>query len=326
MASTGSCACWAAAAWGRYTSQSTFSWDDSELSQDATSLRRFRREALTAIELRHPNVVEVVDLDQAEDGTPYIAMEIVEGPDLRHALAGGAFSVDRALAIFRGVALGLGAAHAVGIIHRDVKPENILLGQRSGKPETPKLLDFGIAAMKEGATAISRTGGLMLTPEYAAPEQWKGVAPEELDGRVDVYALGGVLHEMLTGPSSFHSHNTEGWMYQHLMAEPEVPSRKRSELANWAGLDALELMLLAKDREQRPKDVAEVLRLAEEVKVGRRDPCRTIVQVYEPTPLDEVPRPTFLQVPRVWGITSTLRAHAEAVQSLAFSPDGRILA
>ena len=115
-------------------------------------------------------------------------------------------------------------------------------------------------------------------------------------------------------------------MYQHLMAEPEVPSRKRSELANWAGLDALVLMLLAKDREQRPKDVAEVLRLAEEVKVGRRDPCRTIVQVYEPTPLDEVPRPTFLQVPRVWGITSTLRAHAEAVQSLAFSPDGRILA
>jgi serine/threonine protein kinase len=140
-----------------------------ELSHDPKFLKRFRMEAQASIELRHPNIVEVVDLDQAEDGSPYIAMEFVDGPGLRQALAGGAFRVERALGLTRGIALGLGLAHAKGIIHRDVKPENILLAGGNGIPETPKLLDFGIAAMKESSPAVSRTRGLMLTPEYAAP-------------------------------------------------------------------------------------------------------------------------------------------------------------
>jgi serine/threonine protein kinase len=237
----------------------------AELSQDAAFLRRFRREAQAAIKLRHPNIVEVVDLDQAEDGSPYIAMEFVDGPDLRRALEGRPIAVERALAIARGIAQGLAAAHAKGIVHRDVKPENILLEGGNGTVETPKLLDFGISAMKESATAISRTRGLMLTPEYAAPEQWKGMAAEELDGRTDLYALGGVLHEMLTGSTSFHSHNTEGWMFQHLMAEPAAPSSLRPELANWPGLDALAMRLLAKDREQRPRDAGELICLLQAV-------------------------------------------------------------
>jgi len=240
----------------------------SELSQDAVFLRRFRREAQAAIELRHTNIVEVVDLDQAEDGSPYIAMEYVEGPDLRHTLAGGAFPVERALHIARGIALGLGAAHAKGIIHRDVKPENILLVGGHGAPETPKLLDFGIAAMKESVTVASRTHGLLLTPPYAAPEQWKGMAAEELDGRVDLYALGGVLYEMLTGSTAFHAHNTEGWMYQHLHQQPPSPSQLRPELANWPGLDALVLRLLAKDREKRPRDVDELVKQIDSVLRG----------------------------------------------------------
>jgi serine/threonine-protein kinase len=264
----------------------------SELSQDATFLRRFRREAQAAIELRHPDVVEVVDLDQAEDGSPYIAMEYVEGPDLRHALKEGVFPVERALHIARGIALGLGAAHAKGIVHRDVKPENILLAGGDGKPETPKLLDFGIAAMKQSATAVTRTHGLMLTPPYASPEQWKGMAAEELDGRADLYALGGVLYEMLTGQTSFHAHNTGGWMYQHLQEEPQPPSRLRPELANWPGLDALVLRLLAKDREQRPRDAAELVGLLDAVKyvapVARRktlaESPTTPVTKPDPTP------------------------------------------
>jgi serine/threonine protein kinase len=238
----------------------------SELSQDAAFLRRFRREAQAAIELRHPNIVEVVDLDQAEDGSPYIAMEFVEGPDLRHALADGAFPVERAVAIARGIALGLGAAHAKGIIHRDVKPENILIAGGKGASETSKLLDFGIAAMKESVTVASRTHGLMLTPPYAAPEQWKGMASEELDGRTDFYALGGLLYEMLTGQTAFHAHNTEGWMYQHLHQSPPPPSQLRPELADWRGLDALVLRLLAKERERRPKNVAELLGLLDGVR------------------------------------------------------------
>jgi serine/threonine-protein kinase len=257
----------------------------SELSQDAAFLRRFRREAQAAIELRHPNVVEVVDLDQAEDGSPYIAMEYVEGPDLRHALESGTFSVERALTIARGIALGLGAAHAKGIIHRDVKPENILLAIGHGAPETPKLLDFGIAAMKESATVSSRTHGLLLTPPYAAPEQWKGMAAEELDGRSDLYALGGVFYEMLTGGTAFHAHNTEGWMYQHLHEQPQPPSQFRPELANWQGLDALALRLLAKDREQRPRDAAETVGLFDTVRLvapqARRETVREYVKPKE---------------------------------------------
>jgi TonB family protein len=250
----------------------------SELSQDAAFLSRFRREAQAAIELRHPNVVEVVDLDQAEDGSPYIAMEYVEGPDLRHALESGAFPIERALHIARGIALGLGAAHAKGIVHRDVKPENILLAGGEGKPETPKLLDFGIAAMKESATVASRTHGLLLTPPYAAPEQWKGMAAEELDGRTDLYALGGVLYEMLTGQTAFHAHNTEGWMYQHLHEQPQPPSQFRPDLANWPGLDALVLSLLAKDREQRPREAGELLGLLDALKLSTFEPRRETVR------------------------------------------------
>jgi serine/threonine protein kinase len=252
----------------------------SELSQDATFLRRFRREAQAATQLQHPNVVQVVDLDQSEDGSPYMAMEFVEGPDLRHALAAGALPVERALAIARGIAQGLGEAHAKGIIHRDVKPENILLAGGNGAPEIPKLLDFGIAAMKESTTAASRTHGLMLTPQYASPEQWKGMASELLDGRADLYALGGVLNEMLTGQTSYHSHNTEGWMYQHLQEQPQPPSQLRPELANWPGLDDLVLRLLAKDREQRPRDAAELVRMLDAVQYA--DPLARRRNVFEP--------------------------------------------
>ncbi len=258
----------------------------SELSQDATFLRRFRREAQAATQLQHPNVVQVVDLDQSEDGSPYMAMEFVEGPDLRHALAAGALPVERALAIARGIAQGLGEAHAKGIIHRDVKPENILLAGGNGASEIPKLLDFGIAAMKESTTAASRTHGLMLTPQYASPEQWKGMASELLDGRADLYALGGVLNEMLTGQTCFHSHNTEGWMYQHLQEQPQPPSQLRPELANWPGLDDLVLRLLAKDREQRPRDAAELVRMLDAVQYA--DPLARRRKAFE-TPATLMP-------------------------------------
>lgn len=253
----------------------------SDLSRDPRFLKRFRLEAQVMIELRHPNIVEVVDLDQAEDGSPYIAMEYVSGPGLRQVLAAGPFRVERALEIARGVALGLGMAHAGGVIHRDVKPENILLAGGADRPEIPKLLDFGIAAMKESSTAISRTRGLMLTPEYAAPEQWKGMAAEDLDGRTDLYALGGVLHEMLTGRTSFRSHNTDGWMYQHLQAELIAPRLLRPELGQWPGLDALVMRLLAKNREDRPSGVAEFVRELDAVRSrarGREAPAKTVFE------------------------------------------------
>ena len=97
------------------------------------------------------------------------------------------------------MAAGLAAAHARGAVHRDIKPENILLRVEPDGAEQAKVLDFGIAVMTEPVTNLSRTHGLLLTPEYAAPEQWRGTPATELDGRTDLYALGGLLYEMLAG-------------------------------------------------------------------------------------------------------------------------------
>jgi serine/threonine-protein kinase len=225
-----------------------------ELSHNPQFIKRFRQEARAAYLLRHPNIVEVVDLDQDEDGNLFIAMEFVSGPSLRSVLqeAPRGLPVERALHIARGLGAGLAAAHARGAVHRDIKPENILLGTMPDGSEQPKVLDFGIAAMAEGITNLSRTHGLLLTPEYAAPEQWRGTAAAELDGRTDLYALGGVLYEMLTGRTPFHAQNMEGWMYQHLQGVPQPLERLRPSLAKeHPGLEAIVMRLLAREREQR---------------------------------------------------------------------------
>jgi serine/threonine-protein kinase len=227
----------------------------TELSQTPQSIKRFRNEGRATFQLRHANIVEVLDMDQAEDGSLYIAMEYVNGPSLRKAIDGaqGKMPVARALAIVRGVASGLDAAHRRGTVHRDIKPENILLSCAVGQDEMPKVLDFGIAAIMDGATRLSRTRGLLLTPEYASPEQWRGTPAGELDGRTDMYSLGCVFYEMLTGQTPFHAHNMEGWMYQHLKETPKLPSELRPELASWPGLDALVLRMMARERDQRPQ-------------------------------------------------------------------------
>jgi serine/threonine protein kinase len=237
----------------------------SELSQDAAFTGRFRREVRTLRQVRHKNVVDCGDLEQAEDDSLFFAMEFVNGPDLRTFLnkAPQPFDVEMALAITEGIAEGLGAAHAMGMVHRDIKPENVLMA-RTGETMLPKIADFGIVATKETSN-YTHTGSSLLTPFYAAPEQWRGARAAELDGRTDLYALGGVLFQMLTGERVFDAENYEGWAYQHQRSEPRAPSSVRPELTDWRGLDGLVLRLLAKEPADRPADVAEFLRLLAEV-------------------------------------------------------------
>ena len=246
------------------------------LVEDSQFVKRFRQEAQAASKLHHVNCVHVNDFDQAEDGQLFIAMDYVDGVSLRQLLTStpSPLSVERALAIARGVAEGLAAAHSLGMVHRDIKPENILLAHDAQGRDVPKILDFGIVAMKESSTTLS-TRGLMLTANYASPEQWQGTKAEDLDGRTDLYALGGALYEMLTGQTPFHAHNNAGWMYQHLNESPKPPSASRPELAQMPGLDALVLKLLAKKPDDRPASALAFLQELNLVETRRYVPSST---------------------------------------------------
>src|SRR2546429_2391034 len=167
-------------------------------STDPKFVTRFQREAKAVSALQHPNVVQVFDYGQT-DGNYFIVMELVEGTDLRRYLRSrGVLAVDRAIIIAHDVALGLGAAHRRGIVHRDVKPQNVLVG-RDG---SIKLTDFGIASVFKyiNAERLRSTGMPLGTVQYYAPEQAQG---EIVSPAADVYALGIVMYEMLAGRTPF---------------------------------------------------------------------------------------------------------------------------
>jgi len=273
-----------------------------DLGKDPKFIKRFRMEARAAHQLRHPNIVQVLDLDQSEDGSLFIAMEYINGPSLRAALdeARTGFEIPRALALTRGIAAGLAAAHAHGTVHRDIKPENIMLDHSVDGAEIPKVLDFGIVAMADNVTRQSLTHGLLLTPPYAAPEQWEEMPSTEIDGRTDFYALGCVFYEMLTGRTPFHAHNTSGWMKQHLEQTPQPPSQLRPEVADWPGLDGLAMRLLAKNRDDRPQDDELLSLLDEALPGGGHERPRTMIEEdwKRPEPVPEPIPAAFTPVPQ----------------------------
>jgi serine/threonine protein kinase len=272
-----------------------------ELNNDETFTRRFLREGRMLRQVRHKNVVDCGDLERAEDERLFFAMEFVDGPDLRGLMhkAGGRLDGAEALTIACGIAEGLGAAHALGMVHRDIKPENVLMA-RDKSGWVPKIADFGIVATVESSTVYKTTRGSLLTPPYAAPEQWRGTRANELDGRTDLYALGGVLFEMLTGQTVFEAENYEGWLFEHMQTPPRPPSSLRTELADWAGLDALVLRMLAKNREDRPGDVAELLGMMDAVRQTTPERRPTVPEIRRATVIEQEPaRPTPVTIPSV---------------------------
>jgi serine/threonine-protein kinase len=206
----------------------------AKLCDDEGFLKRFRTEAVVTRRLQHPNAVRVDDLDVTEDGRPFIVMEHVQGKNLREVIREeGAFEVARAAAIGRQVASALAAAHAIGITHRDIKPDNILLTVGPDGQALAKVLDFGIAKVREGSFDVgpgytpTETGMVVGTPQYVSPEQAMGKRGDDLDGRSDLYSLGVTLYEMITGRLPFES-KTPMEMILHHVQTPPPPPRKSS--------------------------------------------------------------------------------------------------
>jgi hypothetical protein len=216
-------------------------------SSDPKFVTRFQREARAASALQHPNIVQVFDYGQSGESY-YIVMEYVEGADLRRYLKRhGVLSNERAVEIAHDVALGLGAAHRRGIVHRDVKPQNILLNDDG----LVKLTDFGIASMYKdaGDERLTTTGMTLGTVQYYAPEQAQG---EIVSPAADIYALGIVMYEMLTGRTPFDGDTPVAVAMRHIQDPPDPPSRMNPNIA--PGLERIILRCLEKDPRDRYRD------------------------------------------------------------------------
>src|ERR1700754_630303 len=190
-----------------------------EIATDSDQLERFRREARAVAQLSHPHIVGVIDYGE-DQGRPYIVLEYVEGETLKERIRRlGRLPVDEAIAYAIEIARALGAAHGRGIVHRDVKPQNVLIdGEGSAK-----VTDFGIARTldQEGLTADGRVLG---TTDYVSPEQALG---HDVDGQSDIYSLGIVLYEMLTGDVPFHGENQVSVAMKHVREDmPDLQVRR----------------------------------------------------------------------------------------------------
>ena len=239
------------------------------LTKSEEFVRRFLREAFVARHLQHPNAVRVDDVDQTDDGRHCIIMEFIDGRVLRSVLQHeGPLPVARTCSIIKQVASALGAAHKLGIIHRDIKPENIVL-VRGEQGDVVKVLDFGITKLKEGqlrqeagALSLATTGTMYAigTPEYMSPEQ---VKQKELDGRSDIYSLGIVFYEMLTGDFPFQAESQAEWFMAHAGVAPRPLHEYSASLHIPKSIADVVMQMLEKDRSRRPADAATLIKSIE---------------------------------------------------------------
>src|SRR2546421_469776 len=213
---------------------------DERHSQDEQFVERFRREAKNAAGLSHPNIVSIYDRGQAE-GTYYIAMEYLEGRTLKELLvARGPTPLAVAIDYTRQILAAIGFAHRNGIVHRDIKPHNVIVGP-DGRV---KVTDFGIA--RSGASQMTEAGSIIGTAQYLSPEQARGAPVDETS---DLYSVGIVLYEMLTGEVPFTGETPLEIAMKHLSTVPEPPSKLRPEIPH--DVDLIVLRALAKDPADR---------------------------------------------------------------------------
>ncbi len=230
-----------------------------EIVSNVEAVKRFRQEATSSSSIGHKNIIRIEDFADLPDGRIYLCMELLDGLPLNDMIKEQAMSPDRLLNIAIQTGHGLAAAHAKGIVHRDMKPENIFVTTINGE-DVPKILDFGIAkvAGNDGQNNLTRTGTIFGTPFYMAPEQAMG---QHVDGRVDVYAMGVILYEVFAGSLPFRGDSFMGILTQHITTEPE-PVAQRAAQAGRAlppGLAEVIQRAMAKDPAQRYASMDELV-------------------------------------------------------------------
>jgi serine/threonine-protein kinase len=233
-----------------------------ELAGEREAEARFFREATLASSIQHPAIVEVYDVGRDGD-TPYMVMKLLSGQTLRQRIKQGAIRPEAALELLLPVIEGVAAAHTAGVVHRDLKPDNVVLHEHGGTV-SPKVLDFGISKLLgvEQREKLTKTGISLGTPLYMSPEQMRGES--DLDGRVDVYSLGVILYQMLTGALPYY-----GKTYADLVISVMSGGAKPVRALNPAVAPALEaavMRAIATDRAQRCASVAELLTALQQVR------------------------------------------------------------
>ncbi len=232
-----------------------------QLSKDLKLVARFRREAMAASRLEHENCVHVDDFGEDADGTFYIAMEFIDGHGLADELRkSGPLPPDRVARIGVQLLKALDAAHSAGVLHRDLKPQNVMLTQKPGRPDIVKVVDFGIAKITtntpEDVGALTVPGTIFGTPEYMSPEQARG---ETLDVRSDLYSAAVVLWHMLLGRSPFRGGSVRETLMKVFTDEAPAPGAERPNLSMPAGFEAVLRRAMAKRRDDRYPDAASFL-------------------------------------------------------------------
>jgi serine/threonine-protein kinase len=219
---------------------------------DPTIRERFRREARAAQALGHPNVIEIFEQGELDDGTPYLVMELLSGEPLSALVARGPVPLARAIPVLIQIARGLARAHDLGVVHRDMKPDNVFLCRREDGTDLAKILDFGIARSR-GESRLTGAGEIFGTPQYMAPER---VARGETGPSVDLYAFGVLAFELVTGRLPFEGGDPATLLIRHMKDQPPSPRSLRPDLPD--SIERLLLDLLEKDPRARPVDARRV--------------------------------------------------------------------
>jgi serine/threonine protein kinase len=275
-----------------------------ELAKNRDFLKRFENEAKAAGGLEHGNLVAVIDFGRASDGAPYLVMEFLEGEDCSKLIRRlGALPVGRAVDIVLQACRGMAVAHRNGIIHRDLKPENLLVSEAGDKSDLVKVLDFGIAKLRPSETTLATGPGAIGTAHYMSPEQARG--SEDVDHRTDVWSLGVVLYELLSGRKPFEGQQFLHVVHQILSADPPPLATLRAGLP--PGLVAVVARAMERDLAQRWPTV-----VALEEALGRFA-GRATTEPFGPAPSPVVTVPTPATAPVATAGTTRQSAPGKAI-------------